>query len=107
MSAAMDVCSHRNSPRTCGQCLFLELANRAGDVDVSALASFDPPPSPTHYPVTTSFWRGVWDLSRLTRPLKSACDWKALDKPLASFAAPTCDGCRAYKAVLQRLGKIK
>lgn len=69
--------------------------------------SFFQAPAVTHYPVTTSFWRGVWDLSRLTRPLKSACDWKLLDKTLASFAAPTCDGCQAYKAALQRLGKIR
>lgn len=58
----------------------------------------------THYPVTPSFWRGVWSVFRvLPGRLRRACDWQRLGPGYADLHRPTCGDCAAYKANLIRL----
>lgn len=62
----------------------------------------------THFPVTTSFWRGVWgSYETLRRPLKRACDWALLSTADASFRAPSCTDCAAYRGHLVRMGVLR
>jgi hypothetical protein len=64
-------------------------------------------PSLIHYPVTTSFWRGVYGQGPLNRTLRRACDWRATAPKTVSFATPSCPDCVSYKANLQRLGYVR
>jgi hypothetical protein len=61
-----------------------------------------------HFPVTTSFWRGVWDFSRKwpQQQLRRACDWAPTRAADTSVHNPTCELCVHYKATLLRLGKL-
>ena len=61
----------------------------------------------THYPVTTSFWRGVWNKTVISdRQLRRACDWHKLVMVDAD-ENPTCTWCAWYKYNLQRLGVLR
>jgi hypothetical protein len=63
----------------------------------------------THYPVTTSYWRGIrtwpnhWGQLRTVR---RACDWRRARTPpdVKVFSLlPSCEDCEAYRVALHRL----
>lgn len=58
-----------------------------------------------HFPVTVSYWRGVWDRPRGT--LRAACHWNPILPQDADYEFPTCDGCVAYKEVLRKFNKLR
>lgn len=57
-----------------------------------------------HYPVTTSFWRGVWNIFQArntNKPLRRACDWKLVNYKETSLT-PTCESCKLYKQRIEQ-----
>ena len=65
----------------------------------------------THYPVTTSFWRGVFRVDQLqyrhNKQLRRACDWFLTTPAQVSFEAPTCPDCQVYRGHMIRHRKIR
>lgn len=52
----------------------------------------------THYPVTSSWYRGIREVHKPFRgQLRRACDWMLLQRQDASYVIPSCEDCRAYK----------
>ncbi len=68
------------------------------------------PLGPTHYPVTTRFWRGIrgWPQVRGTGTVRRACDWRKPASPHGHLfsLAPSCQACTDYLWHLRRLGKM-
>jgi hypothetical protein len=58
-----------------------------------------------HYPVTTTFWRGAWDYTRVRGILRRSCDWHRIYFDEGSYNNPTCADCLAYKAALAEIGE--
>ena len=58
-----------------------------------------------HYPVTTTFWRGLIIGRPFPGRLRRACDWKtAVLSEVRQYQGVTCSDCLAYARQLNRLG---
>jgi hypothetical protein len=70
--------------------------------------------SVSHYPVTISWWKGIWDLRKIpyaNGPIRRACDWQMvwmMNELSFNWREVTCKDCVAYIENLRRLlGKRK
>lgn len=66
---------------------------------------------PTHFPVTTSQWRGVrhWpSVAGTKRTIRRACDWRRAATPVDTgrfSLLPSCPDCDAYRSALLRMSR--
>ncbi len=63
-----------------------------------------------HYPVTTSFWKGVFEYGKkMNRPLRRACDWQTgkweemIDLKNAQIDSVICADCESYLRALFKM----